>query len=276
MGKKSKGQTVTNNTITEPWAAAQPALKEALSAGRDLFGSGGFKVDPYTGQRVAPYSAMTQGGIQALGATANNPLTPAAQSALMSNLNMDDSYRDMDLIRESVVDDVKSNLANTFAGGGVNSGLAGGYANAEMARALAGVEYDQYNRAKQRQMEATAMSPMVSNLARADAGAALTAGGMTDDMQQRLIDAEMQKYYETANTDMDELNRYSAFAMGLGGMGGSGSSTSKQPYQGPSTIGKIAGGGATGLGTYGLLAANPATAPFAIGGGILAGLGSIF
>ena len=45
---------------------------------------------------------------------------------------------------------------------------------------------------------------------------------------------------------------------------------------GQSGIGKVAGAGLGSIATYGALAANPVTAPFAVGGAILSGVGSLF
>ena len=49
-----------------------------------------------------------------------------------------------------------------------------------------------------------------------------------------------------------------------------------QQAGGKSTVGRIAGSALGGLGTYGALAMNPVTAPFAVAGGIVSGIGSLF
>lgn len=261
----SKKQT-TNQKIS-PWSGAAPILKDAMGAVQGA-GVEGFTVNPYEGQRVAQYSPMTMGGIDALAQSGMSGITPAAQSALMSNLNMQDTYRDFDTIRGTVGDNVKAQLASTFAGGGLNSGLAQDTYTRALGEALAGVEYGAYNDAKSRQMQALGLSPQIAGLARADAGAQLTAGGMMDDLAQRNINADMARYYEGENADMDALMKYSGLARGFGGLGSSGSTTSP-------TGNNIFSAGATGLGAYGALAGGPAAAiaaPF----GILAGLGSLF
>lgn len=209
-----------------------------------MYDSGGLTVGPYTGERVAPFSANTSAGIGALAATANNPLTADATAALQSNLNMDDTYRDFDLIKESVTDDVQSGLASMFAGGGINSGLAGGYASSEMARALAGVEYDQYNQAKARQMQGIGMAPTISNMGRQDASALITAGNMQDQQNQAMIDADMAQYYEGENADIDALNRYSALIGGYGGLGGTSTTTGGQSNTAANIGGLLSGVGA--------------------------------
>lgn len=262
----SKKQTTTQQM--NPWSGAVPLIKDAMS-GVQQAGVEGFRVNPYEGPRVAQYSPETMAGINALGATANNPLTPASSNALLSNLNMQDTYRDFDTIRGTVGDNVKSQLASTFAGGGINSGLAQDTYSRALGEALAGVEYGAYGDAKARQMQALGLAPTIAGMGRADAGAQLTAGGMLDQQNQANIGADMARYYEGENADMDALKQYSALASGFGGLGSTGSETSP-------TGKNIFSAGATGLGTYGALIGNPATAPFALGGGLLAGLGSIF
>ena len=56
-----------STTQTAPWKPVQPALKGAITDARQLYEQGGFRTDPYSGQRVAPYSAMTNRGIDMLG-----------------------------------------------------------------------------------------------------------------------------------------------------------------------------------------------------------------
>lgn len=261
----SKKQTTTQKV--SPWAGAVPLINDAMGAVQNA-GVGGFTVDPYQGPRVAQYSPTTMAGIDALANSGMSGVTPAAQSALMSNLNMNDTYRDFDTIRGTVGDNVKAQLASTFAGGGLNSGLAQDTYARALGEALAGVEYGAYNDAKSRQMQALGLAPQVAGLSRADAGAQLTAGGMLDQLAQQNINADMAKYYEGENANMDALKQYSALASGFGGLGSTGAST--QP-----TGNNIFSAGATGLGAYGALAGGPAAAiagPF----GILAGLGSLF
>ena len=99
----SKKQTTTQKI--SPWEGAVPAISGAIGAVQDA-GVEGFRVNPYEGPRVAQYSPTTMGGIEALANTGQ--LTPAANGALLSNLGMEDTYRDFDTIRGTVADNVKS------------------------------------------------------------------------------------------------------------------------------------------------------------------------
>lgn len=85
MGGKN---TTTQNTVSEPWSAAQPYLKEALSGAQDAYKSGeGFK--PYPNSTVVPFSSQTQGALNQIENIAGrgNPLGQAAQTQAQGVLN---------------------------------------------------------------------------------------------------------------------------------------------------------------------------------------------
>jgi hypothetical protein len=93
--------------------------------------------------------------------------------------------------------------------------------------------------------------------------------GASQDMRaQQGIDANMAQYYEGQNQQMNNLQGYLSNVMGIGGQGGG----TTQTTPGVSTGQQIGGAALGGLGAYGALAANPVTAPFAIAGGVGAGL----
>ena len=240
MSKKQK----STSTAT-PWSAAQPMLRDIIGEAQGM-GVEGFAVSPYEGARVAQYSPTTMSGIEAL--SSPSAATPAAEAALLDTLNMDARYRDFDLIKEMAADDVKAQLAGTFSGGGIDSGLAQDTYTRAMTESLAGLEFDAYNRAQDRQLSAIGMAPSIAAAGRADAGGLLTAGGLLDAQAQANIDADMAAYYEGENTDIDAIQRYAQLGMGLGGMGGSSSATTPVPLSDQlSNIGTIAGAIGTGL-----------------------------
>lgn len=263
------GGSSTQKTKVEPWKKAQPFLQNAMGEAKTLYDQGGMTVDPYTGNRVAPMSGSTREALIGMSNRPGNAVTSGAEAALLENLSMDTGFRDMDLIRGRVQDDVQSGLADMFAGGAINSDLAQGYATGQMAEALAGVEYDEYNNMRNRQLSAMSMAPQIGNMGRADLGMQLQSGGLQDAYNQSLINANMQQYYEGENADMDALMRYSGLMQGFGGLGSSGSQTAPRGDN-------VFSSGATGLGTYGALLGAGVASPAAIGGGILAGLGSLF
>ncbi|MGB7318067.1 MAG: hypothetical protein WBC85_08890 [Planktotalea sp.] len=238
MSKKQK-----TTTTASPWVAAQPLLTDIIGKAQGM-GTDGFKIDPFAGPRVADLSPETMSGISAL--SAGSPITGAAEGAVLSNLNMDETYRNFDTIRDTTADSVKANLASTCAGGGLNSGLAQDTYTRALTESLGGLEFGAYNDAKNRQLQAAGLAPSIGAMGRADAGAQLAAGGILDDHAQRNIDADMQFDTEKKTTDIDALERYARLGMGLGGMGASGTSTEPVPLKDSL---KNAGTIASGIGT---------------------------
>jgi hypothetical protein len=210
-GNKSTAQT-------QPWKPVQPALRGAIRDARNLYNAGGFRTDPYAGQRVADYSAMTQNGIGMLGGIQGaSPLMRSTLDEMMSGQNM---YRDFDTIRSNVADRTKASLASTFSGGGINSGLAQDTYTRAIGGALADVEYGAYGDAQNRRLQALGLAPSLQGMDMTAAGARLTGGGLQDDLAQRRINADMDMWNETESADMDALMRYSGLLQGFGGMGG--------------------------------------------------------
>jgi hypothetical protein len=267
FGKKKSSSSM------QPWSPAQKPLKAILGQARNLHQSGGFRTDPYMGERVSPYSAMTMGGIDMLGQMQGQ--TPGMRStmdsmvadgggqynsarygsqALNEMLDGGGMYRDFDTIRKTVGDQTQARLAGVFAGGGINSSLAQDTYARGLGEALAGVEYgawgDQQNRrlaalgidasgfendqnrrmssfdnAQGRRLSAMGMAPAMQGMDMRAAGARLTGGGLMDDRNQRVIDANMARHYEMEDADMNALMRYSGLVQGIGGMGGQSSQT---------------------------------------------------
>ncbi len=222
-----KGQTATETATAtaEPWAAAQPFLRNNLADADALYRSGGFRTDPYMHERVYPFSAMTVDGIDRLGRIPG--MTPQVSGAYNDMLNGGGVYRDFDAIRKRVGDETQQRLASVFSGGAVNSGLAQDTYSRALGEGIAGVEFGAWNDAQNRRLAALGMAPDMQGLDMRAAGARLTGGGLMDDLTDRRIAADMQYHTELQNADMEALMRYSAMVQGIGGMGGQ--STSQTP-----------------------------------------------
>jgi len=92
-------------------------------------------------------------------------------------------------------------------------------------------------------------------------------GGQQMGMDQQAIDQAMQRYYYPQQSQQDMMNWYSGILSGAGGLGGT--STSSTTNGGNN----LASGLGAGMGTYGMLAMNPAPAPYAMAGGL--GMGAL-
>lgn len=254
MGQKSQ-DTVTQKQ--EPWGPIQGQLKQAADWNEQAFKSGALTPSPLGGQ----FSDEALQSMQMTMDRANNgaPLVDKASGYLTS---MMDPYKSMQgftkTISNDVLDDVIPSTVSQFAGSGMgNSTLAMDTVGDAASTAVTNAVAPYYNAALDRGMQAAGMAPSMEAAGYLPAQMVGQVGSQIDAMDEALANSEMQGFQTYLNN----------VAM-LGGMGGQSSQT--QP--GVSTASKIGAGGLTGLGTYGMLAANPVTAPFAAIGGIGSGL----
>lgn len=229
----------SQETTTEPWRPAQGSLRNVLGDADAMRESGGLRVDPYGGQRVADQSAATRGGIDQM--TGGSAVTQPAQAAYLDSLQ-NNPYRDFDQIRNTVGDDVQSRLMSSFGGGAMDNGLVQQNISRGMAEGLGGLEYDAYNQAQNRQLQTIGMAPQLQGMEYSDARNAVAGGQMTDAYNQQNINADMQRYYEGENVDLNALREYAGLVGPMGGMG----STTTRPFdwaQALMGVGSLATGG---------------------------------
>lgn len=269
-----KNQKTTQTTKMEPWKAAQPGLQLGINDAMSLYQNGGFAADPYQGNRVAGFGDVTQQGMNSIlnQAAGGTPGTDAAIGSLQGMLSGQNQYGDLQGVRDNILSSAIPAAVSQFAGSGMSgSSVAQQGVGGAAASALAPFEYDAYNQQQNRALQAAGMMPGLERAQYLPGQMMQQVGSAQDLMAQNRIDADMARYYETQNQPLNNLNGYLNAMMGLGGMGGTNSATGQAPGGGG-----IGAGIAGGLGTYGALAANPATAPFAILGGLGAGLAGLF
>ena len=143
---------------------------------------------------------------------------------------------------------------------------------ADLARSAQGIQVGMANQNADAQnfgnaMNAFGMAPQIFS------------GSLVPDQTLQLLGGQQRELEQLqANTQKsgaaDAISRYADLIQPFGGLGGS--QTTTESGGGPGIAGSIAGAGLQGLGVYGALAANPATAPFALGGAGLAGIASLF
>jgi len=219
-GGSSGGDT---NVVNKPWRESQPFLKNLLADAQSGYDAGVFSTDPFTGNRVAPQSGMTQ---QALGqfsdiATAGNPISGQAQQGF-GDFMSGDIYRDLDAVKQNALGDIMPAAMSRFSGSGMlDSTLAADSAGRAATQAIAPIEYGAWDSAQNRKLSALGMAPSLAANSYLDSQMLSMAGQQQDAFDQRNIDAEMAQYYETQNQEYDELQKASALGMGFGGMGGS-------------------------------------------------------
>lgn len=249
MGKSSKTKS-TSNTISEPWRAAQPYLKGLLADTQSAYKGGEFDVDPYEGTRVAPQSDLTQAGIGQITDLVGQPnqFIDAAGEAY-GDIMQGDPYRDLDVLKQSVLSDVIPAVSSRFQNSGMlDSSMAQDTIARSAAEAIAPIEYGAWGDIQNRKLAGMEMAPRLVAGQYLPATTAITTGQYQDAYNQMLADAEMAKYYEGENQSYDELGRAANLMMGFGGLGGTTTGTSKQP-SGSSPLGSAM----QGLGGLGLM-----------------------
>lgn len=111
-----------------------------------------------------------------------------------------------------------------------------------------------------------AMAPSVYDMGMQPANVYSGIGAQQQAMTQAQMDDQAARWEAEQLGPYGDLARYQSMVMGNIGYG-----TQSQPYYQPSSGQNMLGAGMAGLGTYGMLAMNPATAPYALAGGLTMG-----
>ena len=268
-------QTVTNKA--DPWAAAQPALQRAIGGAEDLYRRGEFSTTPYAAPRVAGFGGTTQQAQQMVRDRAGGgaPLLDQASGTLSDMMGGDYQSDLLNRVKDNALGSAVPAAVSMFSGSGMtNSSQAMDTVGRAATEAVAPIEYGAFENAQNRAMSAAGMAPQIEAAGYMPAQMLGGVGASEDALSQANIDADISKYFETENQEVNNFSNYLARLTALGGMGGSSSST--QPSNNPSFLTRAASGGLGGLGAYGALAANPATAGVAVPLGVAAGLMGMF
>jgi hypothetical protein len=247
----SGGGKQTTNTVAEPWRGVQPMLQGGANAAQDLFQSGGFRVNPYEGNRVAGFGDLTQQGMGMIAGQAGQPTFSGMAGAGLQDMMSGNVYSRLDDVRSEALGRAIPAATAMFSGSGrTDSGAAMDTVGRAATQAIAPIDYSAFLNTQQNQLRSAALAPGLDQASFLPGQMMMGVGGMQDAMAQERINADMARFYEGQNVETDALNRYSQLLMGYGGMGGATSSTAP----GASTGSRIAGAGMTGLGAYGAMA----------------------
>jgi hypothetical protein len=274
MGSGSGSSNTTTVQKADPWGPAKPHLRSVLRHGDALFDDGGFAPDPYGGDRVANLSGGSRGAYDAVMARgAGSPMIDKAFGAISPMMSGSGIYRDLDKVKSAALGSAVPAAVSMFSGNGMtDSSAAMDTVGRAATEAVAPIEYGAWGDAQGRRLQAAGMAPGMQQASYLPAQMMGQFGGMRDAHNQSEIDALMARWYESKNQRRDNLTGYAGLASQIAGQGGTQSGSANGPSGQPGMGSKIAAGGLGGLGAYGALAANPATAPFAIAGGGLAAL----
>ena len=188
------------------------------------------------------------------------------------------------------------NRANSQAQAGINANFsaAGRYgsgahaaASADAANNLANQMYGSmwdkraaaaqgagqlYNQGIGQQIMGAGQAQQLGNQAYTDSAALSEAGGVMDDYNQQLINANIDRWNYDQNKALQALSNYNQLIQG--NYGGTSTSTGQVQNYGGSTLGNVAGGALAGGGLGYML--GGAASPWALGGAALGGLLGLF
>lgn len=283
MGGQSTN-TTTQNTTSQPWDAAQPALKTSLNAAQNLYDAGvGGQV--YTGSTVVPYSNNTTYGMNNISNIARGNMNGAGTSGQYQSIINNGGYNDAQKTAVGNLQALATNPINIYSNPaymqtrdkvaqdvttGVNLGAssAGRYGSGQhvdtlansLSNNLAGMDVAELQRQQGRQDAATqglfqAGQQGIGNLSTAYSGMSAPAqdmlklGSMDEDYMSRLKNDEMRVFDAQQSAPWQNLSRLNAIASGAGQLGGTSSGTAQTPGQSPFATGL--GYAASGLGILG-------------------------
>jgi hypothetical protein len=227
MGKGQNDQT-KQVTKAEPWAPIQPHLKGAFGDAQNIYqqGAPGF----FPGQTVAPMSGYSSQAFQNMATRAQqgNPLMGQAGGEVSKILSGD--YLDPNNnpgfqgalsaavrpITDAFRNEVMPGVDSMFSGAGrTASGMHGqAYSNAQqdLARGIGDVSsnmaFNNYGMERGNMMNALGMAPGFAANDYKDISMLGLAGQGLEGYDQRMIDAERERYDYNANKDMSWLQNY--------------------------------------------------------------------
>lgn len=274
MGSSGGGGGTTKQ-VSEPWKQQKPYLIDIFQQSQNLYNSGGMAPDYFKGDTVAEQSDWTKQALQmqadralngdasistAQGAmdniTSGNALAGnAGLNALNQMTTAQNPY--MAALYEDAAGQAGAQIDSGFSGAGRYG--SGAHENAradamtDLASQMYSHAYDQqmqaaqqagqlYNTGIGQQVVAGNTAQQLANQAYTDAAALSEAGGVMDDYQQQLINADIDRWNYDQQKELTALSNYNAMIQGNHG----GTTTTQGQQQSGSKLGGALGGAASG------------------------------
>ena len=263
----------TQTQIQELSPTQAPFVEYGLGEAQRLYQSATPSYFP--AQTFVGPSQQTQSGLTAMQnrAIEGNPLVPAAQQQYLSTIEGDmlgatNPYFQQrfktasDAATQKYFDAMNQINSQASMAGRYGSGAMGqlqdratGQFTKSLTDTAGALAFDNFARERQNQLMAAQQAPALAQQDYADIGQLLQAGQIAEGDQQQALQDAINRFDFQQNIPQQNLQNFLSAAYGapLGGQ-----TTTQIPSGG------LAQGIGTGLMSYGMLAANPATAPFAI------------
>lgn len=270
----SGSSKTTTQSNSEPWKAAQPALKTGIDAAQGLYNSGvGAKV--YSGSTVVPWDAKTTQGMGAITDQANANIGGNGLSGQLQGVINNGGYNSGQL---EALNNTRSVANGNFdinsdpgfaqvidqARNSVNAGASGagrynsGMHDQTMINSIGDLGARQYQAFQQRKDAANSNLFNMGGTAFGQLGQAYSGmqapaqdlmkiGGMNEDLATRQMNDKLRIFNETQSKPWENLARLNGIASGAGSLGGT--TTQSQPGQNPFLT--ALGYGASGAGLLG-------------------------
>lgn len=226
---------------------------------------------------VDPLTAIPQQAPQTYLDILNRPGQVATDPIIRdaADASVQDVYRRLE---EQTLPGISRGATGAGQLGSSRQGIAEGLATGRAAQTAQETRADLYARylgeAQRTQAQALGMGGQMANLSMLPEQLTAKIGAEQQAYNQRILDANRSQFMQQAGQPQNNLTQYLQNLTGQTQIAGAGGQMGRGPG-GQSTAGRLAGAGMAGLGTYGMMMLNPATAPFALAGGLLAG-GSSF
>ncbi len=243
----SKTSTVTSNQA--PWTGQQPFLSDVFQRAQNQFNAG--PPSFYPNSTVVPFSGQTEQALGRLEANANDPnsLVRQAQGNLGQTLGGDflsagNPY--FGAMMDRVANQIRPRLDAQFSGANYGGSLHQGAAASALADAASNLAYQNYGQERQNQMQGALFAPQLNT---ADVNPLVQVGQMREDLANRELQDQINRFNYNQNAPDEALRRYATLVAG-GQYGGS--TTTQQPlYSNPLAQGL--GYAASGVGMLGSL-----------------------
>lgn len=301
MGKGQNNKTKTKQTqVAEPWAPIKPYLTGAFGDAERMYQQGAPGYFP--GQTVAPMSGYTRQSFEGMANRAmnGNPLMGQSSSEVGRILSGD--YLDpnnnpgfqgalsaavrpvTDAFRNEVMPGIDSSFSSAGRYGSGMQGQAYSNASHNLARGIGDISsnmaFKNYGMERGNMLNALGMAPALAAEDWKNLSMLGLAGQGLEGYDQRLIDAERERYNYNANKDMAYTQNYIGMLGGPPPVTTTGTTTTKTPapnpfvtalglgLQGASMLGGMPMGGFGGMmgGFGGMFGSQPPMNPTMIGG----------
>ena len=270
----SGGGSQTTTQRTEPYAPAEPFLKDILGEAQNIYRSG-IGRQFYPGSTVVPFATQTQSALDlgqaaALEQAGPSQLMNLAGSTISDFASGAGQNQYLDQIRSGITSDVMGNIATQFGGMGRTgtSPQAQQAAARGITQAYAPIAASLSQQERARQLAAAGqLSPLQSQIdARRFGGIGQLAGvgASYEDLARRQIQDQIARFQFGQQAPMTQLQNYAGLISPIAS--GLPTQLTNAPSQQASGLGGAFGGAVAGsaLGPYG-----------AAGGAILGGLGML-